>query len=115
MPDVDSTEIIAIRNGFYLAANLGCTSLEVESDSQFAVRMLQSLDDYLGPHPSVILECKLLSLDFSKISMLYCFRDANQVAGELARVASSNRTSIVWRDETRYFISRYLVSDLSIV
>jgi ribonuclease HI len=37
---VDMAEIMAIRNGFYLAAKIGCRSLIIESDSSNGVEAL---------------------------------------------------------------------------
>lgn len=40
VPSVEMAEILAIRNGYYLAAKIGCRSLIFESDSAVAVEAL---------------------------------------------------------------------------
>lgn len=64
--DVDSAELMAIRNGIYLLANLGCNNVEIESDCSFAVEAIQQMDSYLGPAGALVSECKQLSMDFAK-------------------------------------------------
>lgn len=64
--DVDSAELIAIRNGLYLAAHIGSNKVEVESDYLFVVDSVVRLDNYLGPDTAVIMECKQLAMDLGR-------------------------------------------------
>ena len=75
--DVDSAELMAIRNGIYLLANLGCNNEEIESDCSFAVETIQQMDSYLGPGVAFVSECIQLAMGFAKISFIHCFREAN--------------------------------------
>lgn len=43
---MDSTEMIAIQNGFYLLAKIGYSSLQIKPDSSNAV---EALNLFLGP------------------------------------------------------------------
>ena len=113
--DVDSVELITIRNGMFLANQIGCSRVMFESDSSFAVEAINQLDGYLGPEVAIIAECKNLMLDYEKISFNHCFREANMVADEIAKYSFSNRASVVWEDETPAFISHLLVNDMSII
>ena len=64
---VDSTEFIAVQNGMFLAANMGCNSIEIESDCSFAVNSVQLMDEYLGPNVTVIIECKQMRRSFEDL------------------------------------------------
>ena len=46
--DFDSTELTAIRNGMFLAANIGSNNMEIELDCMLVVGSMQLMDDYLG-------------------------------------------------------------------
>ena len=112
---VDSAELTAIRNGIYLATHIGCNNIEIESDCSFAVDSLNQVDDYLGPEVAIITECKQLMMDFASISFRHCYREANQVADELAKNSFTTRSSSSWDDEIPDFISHLLVNDMSII
>jgi hypothetical protein len=64
--DVDSAELIAIRNGMFLTANLCCNKVEIESDCSFVVDSVKLMDEYLGPDVTVVMECKQMALDLSE-------------------------------------------------
>lgn len=106
---------MAIRNGIYLLASIGCTSAEVESDCSFAVESIQLMDDYMGADSAIVAECKQLSIDFTKLSFKHCFREANQVADELAKQCFSSKSSGSWDAVVPDFISHLLVNDMTII
>ena len=112
---VDSAELTAIRNGMYLATHIGCNNIETEPDCSFAVDSLNQVDDYLGPEVAIITKCKQLMMDFASISFRHCYREANQVADELAKNSFTTRSSSSWDDEIPDFISHLLVNDMSII
>ncbi|KAE8797118.1 Ketohexokinase [Hordeum vulgare] len=112
---VDSVELIAVRNGIFLAASLGCNSLEIESDNSFVVDTLNSTQEYLGPDVAIVSECQHMALEFGRISFKHCFREANQVADELAKNAFPNRSSSSWEVVIPDFISHLIVNDMSII
>ena len=61
LPDVtsvDSAEIYAIRNGMYLAGQIGCSSVQVESDCSLAVDAINRRDCYQGSDVALLAECK---------------------------------------------------------
>ena len=114
VPNVDSAEMTAIRNGFYLAAGIGCSKLITESNSSFAVDAMKGENDYAGPSGPVTMESKQLMKGFGQVDFLHCFREANEVANTIAKYAFSFSTSCVW-DAIPNFISSSLVNDLSII
>ena len=54
--NVDCAELSAIRNGLYLAANVGGNRVIVESGSAFAVQTLNQHEDYFGPEVVTVRE-----------------------------------------------------------
>ena len=113
--DVDSAKLTAIRNGLYLVGSLGCNNADIESDCMFVVESVQLMDAYLGPDVALIAECKQPSMDFVNISFMHCFREASQVADEIARHSFSSINSSTWDTEIPDFISHLLVNDMTII
>ncbi|KAE8793707.1 Nuclear pore complex protein [Hordeum vulgare] len=56
--DAESAQLHAMRNGLYLATNIGYSSVEIESDCMAMMEAMQSMDDYLGADLAMVLECK---------------------------------------------------------
>ena len=73
------------------------------------------MDDYLEADVAVILECKQMAMDFTKISYKHCFREANQVADSLAKSSFDSRSSGLWDNSIPDFISHLLVNDMTII
>lgn len=113
--DVNAAELQAIRNGMYLLASLGYNRAEVESDSSFAVDSVQLMDDCLGSEATIVAECKQLSIDFTKINFKHCYREANQVAGALAKHSFSSKLHGSWDAEIPDFISHLFVNNMTII
>jgi ribonuclease HI len=106
---VDSAEITAIKNGLYLAGQIGCNSLQIESDCSYAVDAINLDDGYQGPDVATIAECKDLIREFAtiaeckdlirefaKVHFTYCFREANAAADGLAKHCYSFRSPSFW-------------------
>ncbi|KAE8770875.1 Bidirectional sugar transporter SWEET14 [Hordeum vulgare] len=111
----DVVELLVITNGIYLLSSIGCTKAKVESNCSFALECLKLLENYMGPHSAVMAECKQLSIDFAKLSFGHCFREANQVADELAKQRFRPRSSGSWDSSVLDFISHLLVNDVTII
>ena len=112
--NAEAAEIAAIRNGFYLAAKIGCNSVIVESDSMNTIEATNQ-HEYLGPETAIISESKSLGKELSKADVVHCFRKANSVADSIAKHSLSIRASEVWESSTPDFISHLIVNDLSII
>ena len=56
VPNVDSAKMTVIRNGFYLAASIGCSKLIFKSDSSFVVDAMKGENDYAGPSIPMMME-----------------------------------------------------------
>ncbi|KAE8819066.1 Bidirectional sugar transporter SWEET14 [Hordeum vulgare] len=113
--NAESTEFQAIRNGLYLASNIGCNSVEIESDCISTVEAIQSMDEYMGADVVLVLECKQMAMDFTRICYEHCFREANKVADSLARYSFDSRSSGLWENSTPDFISVLFVNDMTIL
>lgn len=113
--NAESAEMSAIRNGLFLAGNIGCNKVIIESDSMLVVEAIMHSNDYLGPGAAVLPECILLAADFENISYYYCRREANQVADFLAKHSFSSSLSDFWDCNIPDFILYQIVNDMSII
>ncbi|KAE8804464.1 Zinc finger CCCH domain-containing protein 7 [Hordeum vulgare] len=92
IPHVVSTDVaetIDIRNGLYLAAKIGCNSLQIESDSSNAVEAFITAN-FLEQEAAILLESKDLNLDYANYEVHKCPREANCVADCVAKPSLSN-------------------------
>jgi len=112
---VDSVGILAMRNGLYLAATIGCDKLIIESDNSFAIDVVKGEDGYSRHNVPVIVEWKQLASDGSRVDFLHCFREANEVAGSLAKFAFNSRSSGFCDDSIPDIISSSIVNGPSIL
>ena len=99
----------------YLAGQIGCSSVQVESDCSFTVDAINRHDCYQGSDVALLAECKDLSGEFAKEVFMHCFREANATSDELARYSYSTRLSSFWEESIPDFISQLHVNELSIV
>ena len=89
--------------------------LHVESDCIFAVESVQRIDAYLGLDVAIIMECKKLAIDFTKVCYVHGLHEANEVVGGLANNSFSTRSSSFWDTSIPDFVSHSLVDDMSII
>lgn len=103
----DSTEMIAIKNDMFLAAQIGCNCLNIESDCSFTIESIQHLDEYQGPEVATNMECNQLAM---KVMYTNCYLEANAVADGLAKNSYSTKSCSFWDILIPDFISHLLVN-----
>ncbi|KAM3271769.1 hypothetical protein ACQJBY_042149 [Aegilops geniculata] len=110
-----SLEILAIRNGLYLAAHIGCSKVIVESDSQLALEAVEKFESYLGQEAAIVMECNELKANYASVSFDNCTREANAIADCLAKSSFNSKSSSMWDATPPDFISQLIVTDLAII
>ncbi|KAF7100170.1 hypothetical protein CFC21_101709 [Triticum aestivum] len=111
--DSFTAEAIAVRFGLNLANTVGCSKIEVNSDSVEVVNALsQGYSSSVAS--SIIDDCYFMSLGFSHVIYDHCNRERNRVAHELAKLArfSSPR---VWMDNAPDEVIPLLVNDATLL
>lgn len=106
--------MVAIRNGFILAANIGCSSFTVEYDSSNVIEAVNQ-EAYIGSEVAVIMECKELGSEFVKDDVIHCFQEANGVADCIAKHSLCSIALEFWDSSIPDFISHFIINDLSII
>ena len=120
--DLFTAEAIAVRFGLNLANTVGCSKIEVNSDSVEVVNALsQGYSSSVAS--SIIDDCYFMSLrlfvprlfhalsqGFPHVIYDYCNRERNRVAHELARLARFS-SPMVWMDNAPDEVIPLLVND----
>ncbi|KAI5004855.1 hypothetical protein ZWY2020_032098 [Hordeum vulgare] len=110
-----STELLAIRSGLYLEANLGCANIIIESDCMNALEVVSIPEAFIGVDILVVTECSLLAMEYVNISYEFCNRQANTVADGLAKHCVSTSFSEVWEISVPDFVLLDYVNNLAMI
>ncbi|XBI23995.1 hypothetical protein VPH35_049137 [Triticum aestivum] len=111
--DSFTAEAIAVRFGLNLASAIGCSKIEVNSDSVEVVNAL-SQDYSSSVSSSIIDDCYFMSLGFSHVIYDHRNRKRNRVAHELVR-ASRFFSPSVWIDNAPDKVIPLLVNDATLL
>jgi ribonuclease HI len=111
--DAPTAEARALRDGFILTSQMGCSKLEVNSDCMEVINIMEQDGNSAGPAAAIYEECAFLARGFAKIIFSHCPRESNRVAHSLAAKAQGYQ-SVVWIDEPPVFILAELADDVSL-
>jgi hypothetical protein len=103
-----------LLEGLKLAKNTGCSNLVVRSDNSTVVDAINCNEGYSMVAAPVLDDCHSISLDFGRVNIDHCSREANYVAHELARWGSANNPSL-WVDAPPKFVIKLLADDVTII
>lgn len=107
--DSFSAEAIAVGFGLNLARTVGCSKIELVSDSAEVVSALQE-----GTSSSVagaiFDDCFYMSLDFDHVIYDHCNGDSNQVAHELAKLVRYSPPGVSMESPPEVVVS-FIVND----
>ena len=84
-----------LRNGINLAAHVGCSRVEVESDCELVIDAVKDPYRFNGSQVAPIVECAQLSCDFGQVKFSLCNRKANSLADAFAKQAYMLKNSSV--------------------
>ena len=73
-------ELWALRDGLYLAIQLGINFLEVEFDAKVIVEMLNSTNCSNRKHSPMLHDCRSLLSRLTQTRVVHVFREANKCA-----------------------------------
>jgi hypothetical protein len=111
--DSFTAEAIAVRFGMNLARTMGCSKVEICSDDVDVVEALKE-GSSTSVASAIFDDCYFMSLDFTHVIYDHCFREINQVAHELARLAKFSSLEL-WMDSAPSAIIPMLVNDATIL
>ena len=88
-------ELWALRDGLYLAIQLGINFLEVELDAKVIVEMLNSTNCSNRKYSPILHDCRFLLSRLMQARVVHVFRETNKCAYFLARRGCSIRENFV--------------------
>ncbi|KAF7808547.1 reverse transcriptase [Senna tora] len=105
-------ELWALQIEVHLAINQGIQNLEIESDSNSAVQLM---NDNNLPNTSnffnVISNCKCLLLSLKQWKISHCYREANRCAAALANHGKTSKLHLSIHQEPPPFLFTHLLHD----
>jgi ribonuclease HI len=110
--DILSAEALALKQGLILAQTVGCDRAICCSNSMDVIQAMEDGGYSNGSAAAIFDDCYHLASYFLKIQFEHNYREANQVAHELARVAGRNDQS-VWLDEPPSFLLHLFLKDVT--
>ncbi|OIT28623.1 hypothetical protein A4A49_63639, partial [Nicotiana attenuata] len=104
-------ELLALKQGLYVARMQGLSNIEVKMDSTDAINCLENGMPFLN---DIIFECRSLIMQLKVQTISHTFREGNKLAHRMAREALSN---VKCRDLTilyypPLFVNEVLQSDV---
>ena len=109
-----TAEALALRYGLSLEHKAGCNRLIVNSDNLEVIETMKNGGRSTGTAAAVFDDCYFLDCDFPLTSFEHCFREANKVAHELAKLARFSSTSD-WFEDPLPDIVQILINDVTSV
>ena len=88
-------ELWALRDGLYLAFQLGINFLEIELDAKVIVEMINRTYCSNRKHSPLLHDCRSLLARFTQARVVHVFREANKCTDFLARRGCSMREDFV--------------------
>src|SRR4051812_24094507 len=99
-----TAEATALLKGLEFLQELGVMYVCIEVDSLELIKACNSETEVWSPASAILADCFLTAQSFNSISFVHCFREANEVAHELARYAYDSNSVIRWDDVPPSFI-----------
>ena len=98
-------EAYALREGLFLAEQVGCDKFIIQTDYLQVVEAMQ--DGGFSPTTLVVIfhEYHILRLGLDNITIEHCNREANGVAHELARHAFISKNSCNWVESPSFLLN----------
>ena len=113
--DAFMAEAYAMREGLSLAQHLGVNNFIIQSDNLQAIETMIDGGFSSTSSSAIFDDCRVLCLGFRNFTFKHCYREANEVAHELARHSFINFVDCFWDDDPPSFLFPKLINDVTIV
>jgi ribonuclease HI len=108
-------EVMAMKDGLNFANQIGCSRIEVESDSLETIEGCTGGDTWWSESFAIFADCLDVTTGFDDVKFKHCPREANSVADEIARFCFESGNSCNWVNEPPRFILQTLIDDVTII
>ena len=110
-PSSDNFEALAAAEALLFAQELGLSSLILEGDSEFVIKVLRSEDESLASFGHLLESVKPIIDAFSSISFSHTHKLGNSIAHNLAKHARHARGLLVWSKGAPSHLHDVLLAD----
>jgi ribonuclease HI len=117
-PNISSAataEALAMMEGLALANHYGGTNVIMESDSLETINACNGDEVWWGEESAIFADYIDLASHIDGVEYRHCYREANEVAHELARNCFTDRNSCNLLIEPPSFILPMLINDVTII
>ena len=105
-------ECWALRDGLFLAIQLGIRNLEVELDAKVVVDLINSNSQTNAAYTTLLVDCRLLLSQIPHAKVSHVFQEANRSADALARNGSTMEEEFCIFDLAPNFINEFSCFDV---
>jgi hypothetical protein len=106
-------EAMAIQRGLYLANQVGCNKLIIQSECLEVIEILQN-GGYTASAAAPIIDDMCIQVSyFSRVEFVSCTRESNSVAHSLAKECGTQPG--VWFEDPPSFIVSLLIDYVSVI
>lgn len=106
------TECWTLRDGLHLASQLGIQNIVVELDAKTNVDILQSNQKTNNSFSPILIDCRLLLINFPQSRVRHVFREANFCADALARGGVSQAEDFDVFDNPPSNVNSFVILDI---
>ena len=86
----------------------------IETDSLELVQAFNGVIEVWSPYAAILADCFQRATRIGNVVVQHCFREANGVAHNLARVTYESKNRFVWVGDPRSFILTDVINDVSV-
>jgi ribonuclease HI len=108
-------EAMAMRRGLSLVNQIGCNSVEAESDSIEVIQICKGENRMWNEATAIYSDILAQAASIGSVDFSHCRRDTNTVAHDLARDSFISRSSCIWVDDPPSFILPTLLFDVTVL
>jgi ribonuclease HI len=108
-------EAMALREGLKMVEEMGCHHVMVESDSAETIQALTGENRWWNESSAIFADCIDIASNIGEVQFIFCPRDANQVAHEIAKYSFQHKIACNWDDEPPSFLLDKLLNDVTMI
>jgi ribonuclease HI len=108
-------EAMAMLHGLSLVNQIGCSSVEVESDSIEVIQISTGENRMWNEASAIYSDILAQAANIGTVEFSHCRRDTNTVAHDLARDSFISRSCCNWIDDPPSFILLALLNDVTVL
>jgi ribonuclease HI len=108
-------EAMALHEGLKMVEQMGCRHIIVESGSVETIQALTGESRWWSESSAIFADCIDIVTNVGEVKFIFCPRDANQVAHEIAKYSFQHKIACNWVDKPHSFLLDKLLNDVTMI